>query len=97
MIKNGDLKPYKMNNFLDAEVQSLTLDFVTQFEQFVTYLKQRDRSGVVKLPASDRLWARMLYILPWSPETCSMLEISQQPSSCLIGIILPAPPSMAGS
>lgn len=66
-----------------------------QFEQFVTYLKQRDRSGVVKLGASGQLWQRMLYILPWSAETCSMLEISQQPSSCLIGLILPAPPSMA--
>uniref|UniRef100_A0A7I4CL76 RRM domain-containing protein n=1 Tax=Physcomitrium patens TaxID=3218 RepID=A0A7I4CL76_PHYPA len=67
------------------------------FEQFVTYLKQRDRAGVVKLPASDRLWQRMLYILPWSAEICSMLEIPQLPSLCLIGIILPAPPSMAGS
>jgi hypothetical protein len=68
-----------------------------QFEQFVAYLRQRDRAGVVKVPATERLWQRMLYILPWSADICAMLEISQQPTSCLISLILPAPTCMSSN
>jgi activating signal cointegrator complex subunit 2 len=67
------------------------------FEQFVGYLRQRDRAGVVKVPATERLWQRMLYILPWSADICAMLEISQQPTSCLISLILPAPTCMSSN
>ncbi|CAM6073717.1 unnamed protein product [Sphagnum tenellum] len=67
------------------------------FEQFVAYLRQRDRAGVVKVPATEQLWQRMLYILPWSADICAMLEISQQPTSCLISLILPAPTCMSSN
>ncbi|KAJ7567931.1 hypothetical protein O6H91_01G012500 [Diphasiastrum complanatum] len=60
------------------------------FRQFIEYLKQRDRAGVVKIPGTDVLWARMLYMLPWSADACAMLAISPQPSDCLLGLILPA-------
>lgn len=78
-----------------SHVLNIMLYIGVQFEQFVSYLKQRDRAGVVKLGSSERLWQRMLYILPWSAESCAMLEIPRQPSSCLLGLILPAPPSMS--
>ncbi|KAL2635676.1 hypothetical protein R1flu_007155 [Riccia fluitans] len=60
------------------------------FQQFIDYLKQRDRAGVVKIGRGESMWSRMLYILPWSLETCHLLAISSQPSNCLIGLVLPA-------
>ncbi|KAL3683783.1 hypothetical protein R1sor_001805 [Riccia sorocarpa] len=60
------------------------------FQQFIDYLKQRDRAGVVKIGRGETMWSRMLYILPWSLETCHLLNISSQPSNCLIGLVLPA-------
>lgn len=63
---------------------------VFQFEQFISYLKQRERAGVVKIGAGEGMWPRMLYILPWSIEACALLAISPQPTNCLIGLMLPS-------
>lgn len=59
------------------------------FQQFESYLRQRDRAGVVMIPEIGKIWARILFILPWAREICDLLEISHQPSDGLIGLLLP--------
>ncbi|AAF24949.1 T22C5.20 [Arabidopsis thaliana] len=75
MTKRTDMKNVKAT-FANTQPHKL--------QDFITYLKQRDCAGVIKIPASSPMWARHLFILPHSQETCSLLSVSPSSSECLI-------------
>ncbi|KAL6845204.1 hypothetical protein ACP4OV_024699 [Aristida adscensionis] len=59
------------------------------YRDFISYLKQRECAGVIKIPSAKPMWSRLLFILPPTSNACGMLDLPPHPAECLVALVVP--------